>query len=98
VKDFGFAEFAGQRFHYARAYAGMRNADLGRSRIVHALAAPAVVPLLYFRIARNVFRRGRHRREFLLATPLILAYSLVTMVGEGLGHAFGGGRSLLRVK
>jgi glycosyltransferase involved in cell wall biosynthesis len=98
VKDFGFTEFAAQRFHYARAYAGMRNADLGRRRIVHALAAPAVVPLLYFRIARNVLRRGRHRREFLLASPLILVYSLVTVVGEGLGHAFGGGRSLLRVK
>jgi glycosyltransferase involved in cell wall biosynthesis len=98
VMDFGFREFVGQRFHYARAFAGMRNEDLGPRRIVHALAAPALVPLLYSRIARNVLRRGRHRRELLLATPLIVVYTLVTAIGEGLGFALGGGRSLLRVK
>jgi hypothetical protein len=98
VKDFGFREFAAQRFHYARAFAGMRNADLGRRRFLYALGTPALVPLLYLRVARNVLRRRRHRREFLLASPLILVYIVVTAVGEAVGFAFGGGRSLLRVK
>jgi glycosyltransferase involved in cell wall biosynthesis len=98
VKDFDFREFAAQRFHYARAYAGMRNSDLGNRRFVYALGSPAIVPLLYFRIARNVLRRARHRRELLVATPLIILYLLATAVGEGMGFALGGGRSLLRVK
>lgn len=98
VKDFGFLEFAAQRFHYARAFAGMRNADLGPRRILYALGGPALVPLLYLRIARNVLRRRRHRREFLLATPLILVYTIITAGGEAVGFALGGGRSLLRVK
>ncbi|HEY8726367.1 MAG TPA: glycosyltransferase [Gaiellaceae bacterium] len=98
VKDFGFREFAAQRFHYARAFAGMRTADLGRRRFLYAFGAPTLVPLLYARLARNVLRRGRHRREFLLATPLLLVYVVVTAIGEAVGFAFGGGRSLLRVK
>jgi glycosyltransferase involved in cell wall biosynthesis len=98
VKDFGFREFFLQRFHYARAFAGMRSPDLGAWRFLYALGAPALVPLLYLRIARNVFRRRHHRREFLLATPLILVYAFVTAVGEGIGFLLGGGRSLLRVK
>jgi glycosyltransferase involved in cell wall biosynthesis len=98
VKDFGFGDFAAQRFHYARAFAAMRNEDLGPRRFLYALAAPAIAPLLYFRVARNVLRRRRHRRELLLATPLLVVYTLVTAVGEGIGFTLGGGRSLLRVK
>jgi hypothetical protein len=98
VKDFGFWEFVAQRFHYSRAFAGMRNADLGARRFLYALAAPAIAPLLYFRIARNVLRRRRNRRELLLATPLLIVYTVVTAVGEGIGFTLGGGRSLLRVK
>ena len=32
------------------------------------------------------------------ATPLLLAYTAVTAVGEAIGYALGGGRSLLRVR
>ena len=98
VKDFDFREFAAQRFHYARAFAGMRNPELGRLRFLYVLGAPALVPLLYARIARNVLKRGRHRRELLLSSPLILVYTVVTAIGEATGFALGGGRSLLRVK
>ena len=97
VKDFGIGEFLAQRFHYARAYADMRNENLGWKRILYALAAPAIIPLIYLRIARNVKRWG-HVREFVLSTPLLLLYLMATAVGEGIGYAFGGGRSLLRVK
>jgi hypothetical protein len=97
IKDFGVREFMAQRFHYARAHAAMLNPDLGWKRIVYALGSPALVPLLYARIARNVRRYG-HAREFVLATPLLALYLAATALGEGLGYAFGGGRSLLRVK
>lgn len=97
VKDFGIREFFAQRFHYARAYAAMRNPDLGWKRAVFALGAPAVIPLVYFRIARNVRNRG-HAPEFLLATPLLVLFLFATAIGEGIGYLAGGGRSLLRVK
>lgn len=97
VKDFGIREFLAQRFHYARAYAAMRNDDLGWKRAVYAVTAPAIIPLVYARIAGNVRRRG-HAREFTLATPLLAMYLAATAIGEGIGYATGGGRSLLRVK
>jgi hypothetical protein len=98
VKDFGFREFVSQRWHYARSHAGMLNAQLGRKRIVYVLGSPALVPLLYARIARSVLRKRRHRLRFLAASPLVLVYLSVWAAGEAAGYAFGGGRSLLKVK
>lgn len=97
-KDFGVREFVAQRFHYARAHADMRNPELGRLRVVYFLGSPLLTPLLYWRVARNVFRKRRYRLEFLLGTPLLLLYAAVTAGGEAIGYAFGGGRSLLRVR
>lgn len=98
VKDFDFREFVSQRYHYARSHAGMRNRELGLKRPIYVLGSPALVPLLYARIARNVLRKRRHRARFLAATPLVLVYLAVWSYGEAVGYAFGGGRSLLRVK
>jgi hypothetical protein len=98
AKDFGFREFLSQRYHYSRSYAGMRNGELGRKRLLYALGSPLIAPLAYWRIARNVLARRRHRRELALATPLILLYMGVWAGGEAIGYALGGGRSLLRVR
>jgi hypothetical protein len=98
VKDFGFREFLSQRWHYARSHAGMLNGQLGRKRIVYVLGSPALVPLLYYRIARNVLRKRRHRLRFLAASPLVCIYLSVWAAGEAAGYALGGGRSLLKVR
>lgn len=98
VKEFGIREFVSQRYHYARSHAGMRNEELGARRWIYFLGSPALVPLLYARIARNVAAKGRCRREFALATPLVLVYLAVWSVGEAVGYAAGGGRSLLKVR
>jgi hypothetical protein len=98
VKDFGFREFVSQRYHYARSHAGMRNRELGAKRAIYVLGSPALVPLLYARIARNIFGKRRHRGRFVAATPLVLVYLSVWSLGEAVGYAFGGGRSLLRVR
>lgn len=97
-KDFDLGEFLSQRYHYSRSYAGMRNAELGGRRALYALGTPLLVPLLYGRIAGNVFSRRRARREFLAATPLVLLYVAVWAFGELVGYLFGGGRSLLKVR
>ncbi|MDX6409505.1 MAG: hypothetical protein QOE13_2576 [Gaiellaceae bacterium] len=98
IKDFDIRHFASQCFHYARSHAGMRNEELGRRRFLYALGSPALVPLLYSRIARNVVRKRRHRGKLLLTTPLILAYLSVWALGEAVGYTLGGGRSLLKVR
>lgn len=99
AKDFGFREFTSQRYHYSRSYAGMRNPDLGPRRVAFALGAPLLAPLMTYRVARNVLRRGRrHAGALARSTPLILFYSTVWAGGEAIGYAFGGGRSLLRVR
>jgi hypothetical protein len=97
-KDFDLGEFVSQRYHYSRSYAGMRNPELGWRRALYALGTPLLVPLLYYRMARNVFSRGRARWKFVLATPLILLYVTVWAFGELVGYVFGGGRSLLEVR
>jgi hypothetical protein len=96
--DFDVSDFASQRFHYSRSYAAMRNPDLGGKRVLYVLAAPLLIPVLYARVAANVLRAGRHRGKLVLATPLLLSYTAVTAVGEAIGYALGGGRSLLRVR
>jgi glycosyltransferase involved in cell wall biosynthesis len=98
AKDFGLREFLSQRYHYSRSHAGMRNAELGAKRAIYALGSPLIVPLFYYRIARNVLRKRRHRRELALATPLVLTYLTVWAFGEAVGSTFGGGRSLLKVR
>lgn len=98
AKGFGVGEFLSQRYHYSRSHAGMLNAELGRRRVVYLLGSPLLVPLAYWRIARNVLARRSHRRELAQATPLILLYAAVWAAGEAVGYAFGGGRSLLRVR
>jgi hypothetical protein len=97
-KGFELGEFLSQRYHYSRSYAGMRNPELGRRRLLYALGTPLLVPLLFGRMGRNVFSRRRARKEFLLATPLVLAYVAVWAYGEAVGYVFGGGRSLLKVR
>ena len=98
VKDFGFREFLSQRYHYARSYAGLRNPELGWKRALYCGGSPLLIPLVSYRIARNVIRNGRHTREFVRAAPLLAVYEAAWTVGEAVGYAFGGGRSLLKVK
>jgi glycosyl transferase family 2 len=98
AKDFGFREFVSQRWHYSRSYAGMRNPELGWRRAAYLLGSPLLPPVIYARIVRNVLSRRRHRARLAAATPLILVYLGVWACGEAVGYAFGGGRSLLRVR
>lgn len=98
AKDFGLREFLSQRWHYSRSHAGMRNRLLGPRRVVYALGTPLLVPLLSWRIARNVARKHRHRARLALCAPLVLLFVATWSLGEAVGYAFGGGRSLLKVR
>ena len=97
-KDFGFREFASQRYHYSRAHAGMLNPELGWKRVVYLVGSPLLVPLLYYRMARNVSRAPALRGWFIRSTPLALAYIAIWAFGEAVGYAAGGGDSLGKVR
>jgi hypothetical protein len=98
AKDFGFGEFVSQRYHYARSFAGTRNRQIGSKRAIYALGTPVLVPLTIWRIGRNVSRRRGFSGVFARSLPLITVYAAVWAAGESIGYAFGGGRSLLRVR
>lgn len=100
LKSFRVSEFLLQRYHYARSFAGMRlqGAPLYR-RFCWAAAASSILPaLLYQRILRNVLASGRHRRELMLATPLLLAFVSIWGLGESVGYVLGPGHSLAKVE
>lgn len=98
AKDFGFLEFACQRYHYSRSFAGMRHDVRGPRRIGYALATPLLVPVLFWRILRNVRSRPEHASTFARAAPLVLLYTVIWALGELVGYTAGGGRSLLEVR
>ncbi len=98
AKDFGFLEFASQRYHYSRSFAGMRTAAHGARRPVFALATPLLVPLLTWRIVRNVRARPGYGPAFRRAAPLVLLYTTIWAFGELVGYTFGGGKSILKVR
>jgi glycosyltransferase involved in cell wall biosynthesis len=95
---FSIREFAMQRFHYGRSFAGQRaeRMPVGQ-RALLAMASVVLPPLLLGRIARAVFARRRHRGTLLKATPLLLVFLLSSTIGELLGCLAGPGESLQRV-
>lgn len=98
AKEFGVCEFLSQRYHYARSHAGMRNPQPCWRRFVYLCGSALLVPLLYLRVARNVVTKRRQRRRLVAATPLLLLYLGAWALGEAVGYAAGGGRSILKVR
>jgi len=98
AKDFGFLEFASQRYHYSRSFAGMRAAARGARRLVFALGTPLLIPLLSWRIVRNVRSRPGYGPAFRRAAPLVLVYTTIWAFGELVGYTLGGGKSILKVR
>ena len=84
------------RFDHGRCYAGMRSVSpLGR--VALALASPLIPFLLYWRLLRAYWPRGRHRIKLLLTTPLQFLYNASWMFGEFVGYLFGSGHSCSRL-
>ena len=98
-KEFGFLYFLAQRFHYSRSFAGMRRSKAPISkRVLYVLFSPLLPFLLTWRIARQVFGKKRHRKQFLLSIPLLLAFMVSYTLGELVGYLFGSGKSLAKVE
>ena len=98
-KHYTIAEYAGQRFLYARSYAGARveGAYLPK-RFSYALAGLALPPLLFYRIVSRVIGRRMHRAELLRSLPLLALFVCCWAAGEVIGYCLGPGNSLSKVR
>lgn len=98
-KEFGFWYFVRQRFHYSRSFAGMRRRRVASvKRAVYALASPLLMPLMLYRIGRQVVAKRREETTFIASLPLLFPFMASYAAGEFVGYLFGGGQSLERVE
>jgi hypothetical protein len=98
-KHFSVGEYLGQRYLYARSYAGARvkGRPLG-PRLAYAAAAFALPPLLLWRTVSRVVSKRRHLGHLVLSLPLLALFVCAWAAGEVIGYARGAGDSLSRVR
>jgi hypothetical protein len=98
TRRYSLAEFAVERYHYARSFAGQRVVERAWPvRCVLAAGSCALPAILLIRLARQLVPKRRHLRELLLSVPYLMALAVVTAIGEAVGYAAGPGRSAQRV-
>lgn len=98
-RPFDFGYFCGQRFHFCRSFAQMRNQGMSiAKRLFYGAASVLLPPLLWWRGLSTLRRKGRYLGRYLLLSPLIGIYLVAGAMGEMAGYWFGGGRSLQRVE
>ena len=98
-KHFSVGEYLGQRYLYARSYAGARvkGRPLG-PRLAYAAAAFALPPLLLWRTVSRVVSKRRHLGHLVQSLPLLALFVCAWAAGEVIGYARGAGDSLSRVR
>lgn len=85
-----FEEALGERFVWGRSFASARCGWIGPGeRVVRALLAPVLPAVLVARMAATVLRKGRLRKEFAAALPLIVCLELSWSLGELAGYISG---------
>ena len=90
--------FLRTRYDHGRCFAGMRVAGASRStRVGRALTTPILPLLLWFRVARAFWPKGRRRREFVLTTPTQLLLFANWARGELVGYLRGPGTCCRRL-
>jgi hypothetical protein len=93
-RDFSLGRFLSIRFNFSRSFAAMRRARVGTKAVLYTLLTPALVPLMFWRVAKPIFRKRRYIREFAIAAPLVALICLSAALGEAAGYVLGSGQSL----
>ncbi len=97
-KHYSVGEYLSQRYLYSRAWAGVRASGTPvAARFVAGAARVALPPVLYLRIVRTIWNKGRHRRELLRSLPLLALFALGWAAGEMVGFWCGPGTALSQV-
>jgi hypothetical protein len=97
-RNFSIGRFLSIRFDFSRSFAGMRRERLGSKALIYALLAPALVPMMFWRVAEPVFRKRRYRLAFFRSSPLVVVFCVAAALGEAVGYLAGSGRSLGNVE
>jgi hypothetical protein len=85
-----FGEAVAERYIWGRSFAAARCAWIGAGeRILRAALAPLLPAVLVARMAANVLRKGRLRKKFAAALPLILILEASWSIGELAGYLSG---------
>ncbi|MFT7617380.1 MAG: hypothetical protein ACI97A_001016 [Planctomycetota bacterium] len=96
---YGPFDYFGQRYLYARSYAGARVRGFPlHKRLIFGCAAFILPPILLFRIFSRVYAKRRDRGTLFASIPLILLFVMAWAWGEIVGYWFGAGDSLARVR
>jgi hypothetical protein len=99
ARPFDFNYFGVQRYHFCRAFAGMRlGSQSGAKRWLYVCGSVVLPVFLFWRALRNLLERRRLIARFLICSPLILFYFVVGALGEMAGYAFGSTDSLRYVE
>jgi glycosyltransferase involved in cell wall biosynthesis len=97
-KPIPFGRFLVSRYDHGRCFGGMRVEDATTgTRVVRALAAPAVPAVLLWRWTRGFWPKRSTRMRFVVTLPGQLALFAVWAVGEFVGSLRGPGRSCDRL-
>jgi hypothetical protein len=93
-KPYRFGPYCALRFRHGRCFGGMirEGGSLGAVAL-RALASPLTPFLLALRSARAVAAKRTHRREYLLALPLLLVCYAAWTAGEVAGYLGGPGEA-----
>lgn len=93
-KPIPWGQFFRSRYHHGRCFAAMRVADAPRSqRYLRLLTVPLLPYLALWRQLRSFWPKRRHRKQFVLALPLLFLFHLSWAWGELWGYMRGPGRS-----
>lgn len=99
TKEFSFAYFVKQRFHFSRSFAGMRSRLILPSRRLIYIAFLPVLPfLMMWRISKQVLQKKRYIWKFVLSLPLLSIFTISCAAGELTGFLFGEGTSSEKVE
>jgi hypothetical protein len=97
-KHYSVGEYLSQRYLYSRAWAGVRSRETPAAARFAAGAARVVLPpVLYLRMVRTIWNKGRHRRELLRSLPMLALFALGWALGEMVGFWCGPGTALSQV-
>jgi hypothetical protein len=90
--------FLGERYHYARSFAGQRLQGTSLPyRSAYAAAAPLLPVLFLGRLARDLWWRGGDRRAFVRCLPYLGLFAVAGAAGECAGALAGPGTSGQRI-
>jgi hypothetical protein len=98
-RHYTVAEYARERYWYSRAYSGLQSRDASHlRRFLSGSRCLMLPPVLYWRIVSTVWRKGAHRGELIRSLPLLVLFVVAWASGETVGHWFGGGTALQKVR